>query len=158
MGAMRVRIAKTLIRMQPRAIMKLKGTKRMPAPREEMPLTIWRRWGMSIIMMLYGMPERRERIKVPIHALLKRKRQGKTGSGRQLSPVTMRSLTRKNKPSSPDSTKSTIAVLECHENSLGASRRTVTRSNVDPRRSSAPDRSSLASDAFAIFCLKVGAT
>lgn len=52
MGDMRVRIAKTLIRMQPRAIMKLKGMRRMPAPRGEMPLTVWRRWGMSIMMML----------------------------------------------------------------------------------------------------------
>ena len=30
---MRVRVAKTLIRMQPSAIIKLNGTKRMPAPR-----------------------------------------------------------------------------------------------------------------------------
>lgn len=52
MGAMRVRIAKTLIRMQPSAIMKLKGTRWMPAPRGEMPLTVWRQWRMSIMMML----------------------------------------------------------------------------------------------------------
>lgn len=103
------------------------------------------------------MAERRARIKVPIQTRLKRKRQGKMGSGRQLSLVTMRSFRRKSRPSTPDSTKSTIAVLECHENSLGASRRTVTRSNVAPRRSTAPDRSSLARDAFEIFCLKVGA-
>ena len=52
MGGMRVRMAKTLIKMHPSAIMKLKGTRRTPAPRGEMPLTVWRRCGMSMMMML----------------------------------------------------------------------------------------------------------
>ena len=158
MGAIRVRIAKMLIRTQPRAIIKLKGTRRMPAPTGELPWTVWRRWGMSIMIMLYGMPERNERIKVPIHALLERKRQGKMGSGRQLSLETMRSFTKNKKPSTPEHTKSAMAALECHENSLGASSRTVTRSKVAPRRKNAPQRSSRARDTFEILCRKLGAT
>ena len=70
----------------------------------------------------------------------------------------MRLFLRNSKSSTPDSTKNAIAVIEYHENWLAASRRTVTRSNVAPRRSNAPDRSSLANDALEIFCLKVGAT